>query len=149
MTVPGVRVMITFIRPSDRTTAADARGFSLVEVLVALFLIGLGVLAAAPMFIYAMQGNATGADFGSVGAIAVERMEQLRSQTFINLPAGGSLTVSQTGYSDLTDPDYILRWRITDDATPATIKTISVRAIAVRQVVGERKEITLTTLRGR
>ena len=125
------------------------KGFSLVEVLVALFLIGLGVLAAAPMFIYAMQGNATGADFGSVGAIAVERMEQLRSQTFVNLPAGGSLTVSQTGYSDLTDPDYILRWRITDDATPPTLKTISVRAIAVRQVVGERKEITLTTLRGR
>ena len=141
--------MVTLIRPTDRTAAAGARGFSLVEVLVALFLIGLGVLAAAPMFIYAMQGNATGADFGSVGAIAVERMEQLRSQTFVNLPAGGSLTVSQTGYSDLTDPDYILRWRITDDATPPTLKTISVRAIAVRQVVGERKEITLTTLRGR
>jgi prepilin-type N-terminal cleavage/methylation domain-containing protein len=141
--------MVTFMTPSDRIAGADARGFSLVEVLVALFLIGLGVLAAAPMFIYAMQGNATGADFGSVGAIAVERMEQLRSQTFVNLPAGGSLTVSQTGYSDLTDPDYILRWRITDDATPPTLKTISVRAIAVRQVVGERKEITLTTLRGR
>ena len=141
--------MVKLIRPTDRTAAAGARGFSLVEVLVALFLIGLGVLAAAPMFIYAMQGNATGADFGSVGAIAVERMEQLRSQTFVNLPAGGSLTVSQTGYSDLTDPEYILRWRITDDATPPTLKTISVRAIAVRQVVGERKEITLTTLRGR
>lgn len=149
MTVPGERVMVTYMRRSDRTAAADARGFSLVEVLVALFLIGLGVLAAAPMFIYAMQGNATGADFGSVGALAVERMEQLRSQTFVNLPAGGSLTVSQNGYSDLTDPEYILRWSITDDAAPATIKTISVRVIAVRQVVGERKEITLTTLRGR
>lgn len=142
--------MITFTRLTDRpASAADTRGFSLVEVLVALFLIGLGVLAAAPMFVYAMQGNATGADFGSVGAIAVERMEQLRSQTFVNLPAGGSLTVSQNGYSDLTDPDYILRWRITDNANPPTIKTITVRAIAVRQVVGQRKEITLTTLRGR
>ena len=141
--------MATLIRPTDRPAAANARGFSLIEVLVALFLIGLGVLAAAPMFIYAMQGNATGADFGSVGAIAVERMEQLRAQTFVNLPAGGSLTVSQNGYSDLTDPDYILRWRITDDVAPPTLKTISVRAIAVRQVVGERKEITLTTLRGR
>jgi prepilin-type N-terminal cleavage/methylation domain-containing protein len=142
-------MMGTLTRHTDSSAAAEARGFSLVEVLVALFLIGLGVLAAAPMFIYAMQGNATGADFGSVGAIAVERMEQLRSLTFANLPAGGSLTVSQNGYSDLTDPDYIVRWRITDNATPPTIKTISVRTIAVRQVVGERKEITLTTLRGR
>ena len=141
--------MDTLIKRTSVSASANARGFSLVEVLVALFLIGLGVLAAAPMFIYAMQGNATGADFGSVGAIAVERMEQLRSQTFVNLPAGGSLTVSEAGYSDLTDPDYVLRWRITDNATPPTVKTISVRAIAVRQVVGERKEITLTTLRGR
>jgi type IV pilus assembly protein PilV len=125
------------------------RGFSLVEVLVALFLIALGVLAAAPMFVYAMQGNATGADFGSVGAIAVERMEQLRSSSFVSLVAGGSLTVSQTGYADTSDPDYIVRWRITDDATPANVKTITVRVIAVRRVVGERKEITLTTLRGR
>ncbi len=134
---------------SSREPETDERGFSLVEVLLALFLIGIGVLAAAPMFVYAMQGNATGADFGSVGAIAVERMEVLRSQSFVNLPAGGSLTVSQAGYADLSDPEYIVRWRVTDNATPPTIKTITVRAIAVRQVVGLRKEITLTTLRGR
>jgi prepilin-type N-terminal cleavage/methylation domain-containing protein len=136
--------------PIDRPQAPLAeRGFSLVEVLVALFLIALGVLAAAPMFVYAMQSNATGADFGSVGALAVERMEQLRSSSFVSLAAGGSLTVGQAGYSDSSDPDYIVRWRITDDATPPSVKTITVRTIAVRQVVGQRKEITLTTLRGR
>jgi hypothetical protein len=96
-----------------------------------------------------MQGNATGADFGSVGAIAVERMEQLRSSSFVSLAAGGSLTVSQAGYNDSSDPEYIVRWRISDDATPPAVKTITVRVIAVRQVVGQRKEITLTTLRGR
>ena len=124
-------------------------GFTLVEVLMALFLIGIGVLAAAPMFMYAMQGNATGADFGSVGAIAVERMETLRSMTYNDLTAGGSLAVSQAGYSDLTDTDYVVRWQITDNVAPVGTKTIVVRAIAVRQVVGRRKEIVLTTLRGR
>jgi len=118
-------------------------------VLVALFVIALGVLAAAPMFVYAMQGNAAGADFGSVGAIAVERMELLRSQTFGSLTAGGNLASSVTDYSDLSDPQYIVRWRIQDNATPPTTKVITIRAIAVRQVVGQRKEITVTTLRGR
>ena len=137
--------MVTHTRTSD----PGERGFSLLEVLVALFLIGLGVLAAAPMFVYAMQGNAAGADFGSVGAIAVERMELLRSLDFGALPAGGSLTSSVNGYSDLTDPEYIVRWSITDNGTPPATKVVTVRAIAVRQVVGQRKEITLTTLRGR
>ena len=40
----------------------NTSGFTLVEVVVALFLIGLGVLAAAPMFMFAMQGNAVGGE---------------------------------------------------------------------------------------
>jgi prepilin-type N-terminal cleavage/methylation domain-containing protein len=127
-----------------------ARGFSLVEVLVALFLISLGVLAAAPMFIYAMQGNAVGADLGTVGAVAVERMELLRSSNYGALTAGGSLTSNVTGYFDNSNPAVTVRWTITDDTVgPVTVKTITVRAITNRQVVGERKEITMTTSRGR
>jgi prepilin-type N-terminal cleavage/methylation domain-containing protein len=124
-------------------------GFTLLEVLVALVLIGVGVLAAAPMFVYAMQGNAIAADFGSVGAIGVERMELLRSQDYGTLVPGGSLTANIAGYSDTSDPDYIVRWQIADNAVPAGTRSITVRAIAVRRVVGARKEITLTTLRGR
>lgn len=138
--------MATYTRTSDER---GERGFSLLEVLVALFLIGLGVLAAAPMFVYAMQGNAAGADFGSVGAIAVERMELLRALDFGALPAGGSLATNVNGYSDLSDREYIVRWTVTNNANPPTLKVIRVRAIAVRDVVGKRKEILLTTLRGR
>jgi len=134
---------------SDRDAARGAAGFTLLEVIVALVLIGVGVLAAAPMFVYAMKGNAVAADFGSVGAVAVERMELLRSQDYVTLAPGGSLTVTTNGYSDSSDPDYTVRWQIADNAVPAGTRSITVRAIAVRQVVGQRKEITLTTLRGR
>jgi prepilin-type N-terminal cleavage/methylation domain-containing protein len=134
---------------SDRETARSSAGFTLIEVLVALVLIGIGVLAAAPMFVYAMQGNAVAADFGSVGAIAVERMELLRSQDYTTLAPGGSLTSSVSGYSDTSNPDYVVRWQIADNAVPSGTRSVTVRAIAVRRVVGARKEITLTTLRGR
>ena len=137
-----------------------ARGFSLVEVLVALFLISIGVLAAAPMFIYAMQGNAVGADLGTVGAVAVEHMELLRSSNYGALAAGGSLTSNVTGYFDNSNPAVTVRWTITDTTVgpvtlngttvgPVAMKTITVRAVTNRQVVGQRKEITMTAERGK
>jgi len=129
-----------------------SEGFTLIEVLLALFLLGLGVLAAAPMFIYAMRGNAAGADFGSSGAIAVERMEVLRSTRYTDLDAGGDLasdtTVAAVDYFDNSDPDFSVRWVIVNNTTPPDTKTITVRAEARRQVVGLRKGVTLTTLRG-
>ena len=133
---------------SVRDTRDGAGGFTLVEVLLALFLIGIGVLAAAPMFIYAMQGSAVGADFGWVGAVGVERMELLRADDYFNLPAGGSLTANVAGYFDTGTPGVTVRWTIADNVTPARTKTITVVVIADRQVVGDRKNVTLTTIRG-
>ena len=54
------------MRPGRRVD--DEKGLSLIEVLVALFLITACLLGAVPMFVYAMQGNAFGADLGSAGA---------------------------------------------------------------------------------
>lgn len=124
-------------------------GFSLVEVMVALFLISIGVLAAAPMFIYAIQGNAVGADFGSAGALAVERMEILRAQSYSTHVAGGNLSSNSTGYFDTGDPDFIVRWTVADNISPSGTKTITVRATALGQRVGLNKQVTLTTVRGR
>jgi prepilin-type N-terminal cleavage/methylation domain-containing protein len=123
-----------------------SRGFSLIEVLVALFLLQLAILALAPLFIFATQATASSGTMGAVGAAAVERMELLRETDFDLLTAGGSLTSDVTGYSDTTDPDVILRWEVTDDATPPTMKTIEVRAISTEAVLGLPKEITLTNL---
>ncbi len=127
----------------------EGRGFSLVEVLLALALLFVGVVAAAPMFIFAMKETAAGADLGSVGAAAVDRMELLRASDFYSLPAGGSLTSDLTGYSDITSSKYAVRWQIVDNASSPTEKTISVRAIATRQAIGLAKEVTLTSLRAR
>lgn len=124
-------------------------GFTLVEVLLALALMFAGLLAAAPMFVFAMKETAAGADLGSVGAAAVDRMELLRAGDFYSLPAGGSLASEVSGYSDVSNSAYTVRWQIVDNASPATVKTISVRVIATRQAIGAQKETTLTSLRAR
>jgi prepilin-type N-terminal cleavage/methylation domain-containing protein len=131
--------------------ARRSEGFTLVETIVALFLIGLAVLAAAPMFMYATQVNAVGADFGTGGAKAVERMEELRGSPFATLVAGGSLTGDTAGYFDASDPSYTIRWQITDNGAPPDTKTIEVRCVAMRTAnanMGNQKQVTLTSLRG-
>ena len=131
------------------TGRRGAGGFTLVEVLLALALLFVGVVAAAPMFIFALKETAAGADMGSVGAAAVDRMELLRSTDFSSLAAGGSLSTAVSGYSDTSSAKFTVLWQIVDNGSPATEKTISVRAVSTRQVIGVAKDVTLTSLRAR
>jgi prepilin-type N-terminal cleavage/methylation domain-containing protein len=125
-------------------------GFTLIEVLMALVLIGVSVLAAAPMFMYAIEGNAAGADLGSAGAVAVERMEELRGEDYEDLALGGSLDANEDGFFSEANPDFLVRWMIEDnDAVTLGTRIITVRVIANREVVGEPKEVTLTAERAR
>jgi prepilin-type N-terminal cleavage/methylation domain-containing protein len=132
---------------------SNQRGVTLLEVLVAVTLLAFVVLGVAPMFIMATEAAAAGADLGRVGALAVDRMELLRAEPLNNLTAGGSLvsdaTVSGTPYFDGADPNYVVRWQVVDNATPAGGKRLTVRALALRQVSGMPKEITLNALRVR
>jgi prepilin-type N-terminal cleavage/methylation domain-containing protein len=129
--------------------ASGERGFTLVEVLVALFLTGLGLLAIAPLFVYASESSATSADLGVVGAKAVQRLEILRAQGFGTLAAGGSLTSNVAGFSDTTDAAVTVRWTVAHQGSPPARKLITVRARAQRRVVGLEKVVTMTTLRSR
>ncbi|HUD72714.1 MAG TPA: type II secretion system protein [Dongiaceae bacterium] len=125
------------------------RGVSLVEVIIALALMGVILAYAAPLFATAIHENAAGADLGAVGAMAVDRMELLRGTDFYSLGAGGNLSSDVTGFSDPADPRYTVRWLVADNGSPATLKTISVRVIAARAVNGPAKEVTLVTERAR
>jgi hypothetical protein len=76
-------------------------------------------------------------------------MEVLRSSDFFGLGPGGSLTSDTTGFFDLSNPGFTVRWEITANGPPATMKTLSVRAIAARDPMGVQKEVTLTSVRAR
>ena len=127
----------------------STQGFTLTEVLLAVFLMAVALLAAVPMFTYAMRETATGADLGYIGAAAVDRMEILRESDFNSLTPGGNLASSSVGYSSTSNPAFTVRWQIVANATPATLKTISVRVIETRTTTGLKKDVTLTTLRAK
>jgi prepilin-type N-terminal cleavage/methylation domain-containing protein len=127
---------------------SNSEGFTLIEVVVALLLIAFGVTASVPMFVAAAKDNAVSADLGWLGAAAVERMEVMRSLYYEELVPGGSLDTDVAGYFDPTHPDALIRWQVVQDANPSTV-TLIVRAVARRQVVGEVKQVTMLSVRGR
>ena len=129
---------------------AEGRGEAgslLLENLIALVILTFGLLAAAPMFIQATRATEVGADVSAAGSAAVDRMELLRATDYENLAVGGDLSSDVTGYADTSDPDVVVRWQVEQINTPVPGMTIRVRAIMQRQVVGQAKQVTLTTRR--
>jgi prepilin-type N-terminal cleavage/methylation domain-containing protein len=126
----------------------DCGGFTILEVVIALTIMAAALLAIAPMFVLSAKENAGGGDMGIVGVLAVEQMERLRALQFYSLNNGGSLTSNVAGYSDTSDPDFDVRWVISDKPAPPTdMKVVVVRAVANRQVIGRPKDVVMITTR--
>ena len=121
---------------------------TLVEVLVGLVLLSVGLLAAAPMFVQGARMSAASGDLGEVGAEAERRMELLRRTPFNTIVAGGSLTSNVSGYSEARSGVFV-RWTVEASGMPPTSKTIRVRALSDRRVIGLAKEVTFSTRRTR
>ena len=138
-------------RDSDRTSgaASSGAGFSLVEVLAAAFLLGIVLLAAIPMFAYAVKGNTTAEGFGTVGALGLERMELLRTQTYTELVVGGSLNSNTNGYFDDSRDGFVVRWEILTNNSPANTKVVNVHALELGTEGALARDVTFTSLRGR
>lgn len=127
-------------------TRRDCAGFTLLEILVALVLMGLAILAAVPLFVYAMESNQTADDVGRINTLAMQQLEVLRSTDYSSLTAGGDLDSNLSGFFDDSESEYLVRWVIADGGSPPA-KTITVRAIAHVSSVGEKRQSTITTVR--
>lgn len=106
-------------------------GFTLVEIMIALSLLGIGLLSLAAMQLTAMQYGSRGRHLTKAAAIAEERMEMLTRQTWASLgPTAWTApqTVSETiqGPTNATEQSYQLSWRIAD-VDPGRTRSIDVR----------------------
>lgn len=78
----------------------DDRGFSLIEVMIALFILSIGMLGAASMQIQSIHGNATANRMTEASVVASERAEILINLDFDSADlVDGSETVDGYGVS--------------------------------------------------
>ena len=125
-------------------------GFSLIEVLVALFMAGLVFLMMAQLLGVGVEASRAASDTTKAAALASDRMEELTQSAYEDLVAGGDINADVGGFSEILDTDadgvddYVRRWEITDLGSSMRIR---VRVIALLDVIGPPKEATFVTLK--
>lgn len=72
------------LRPSQLSTHASQRGLTLVELLIALALLGFVLLGITPLFIASVKSNYAGNEYTSINNLARDRLEQLMNLPFTN-----------------------------------------------------------------
>ena len=117
----------------------NPKGFTLVELLIALVIFAVGILGFATMQITSIKGNSKGRLISEASNVAADRIE-----TFMSLDYGDSLlsdgsgtNAGVAGLEDLppnntdgsatsSDGNYQIYWNVADDHPVTGVKTINV-----------------------
>ena len=98
-------------------------GFTLIEILIAISIFAIGMLAVASMQISGIQGNGTAKALTGASTWASDRIERLMALSYdhADLTPGAHPAVTP-------DPDnrYSLSWQVTENAPINNVKTIAV-----------------------
>jgi prepilin-type N-terminal cleavage/methylation domain-containing protein len=112
------------VNANTKKTAASIKmskrqgGFTLIEVLIALTIFAVGLLAIAAMQTSAIQMNRTAGNLTELSSLGMDRLEKL-----IALPyTSNQLNPTNSPFTDLNPPaGYSVTWTVANGAAPNTI----------------------------
>jgi len=103
----------------SRAGRSRRAGFSLIEVMVAMAILGVGLLAIAGAQLHAMQGGRSGRHTSTASLLAQAKMEELQRARWTSIPAAAWQTTPvnvqvDDGGGAQVEQAYNVSWRITD-----------------------------------
>jgi type IV pilus modification protein PilV len=104
-----------------RAKSETEKGFTIIEVLIAVSILAIGILAVSTMQVSSIRGNAFASRQTEGATIALDRMEKLMSLSYENTDlAGGS-------HSDPSPPNgYSVVWDVENDSPLDNTKRVIV-----------------------
>ena len=135
----------------------NQRGFSLIEILIAITVFAIGILAVGKMQIAAIKGNSFANDLTEATTLAQDRMEKLiglfytdplNNDTNGNGKAGLDNTNAAADYNDPNNPvdgRYNIFWNIARNCPISNTKEI--RVIISWTDKGAQKRVSITSMK--
>lgn len=118
------------------------KGLTLIECLVAMVVTMVGVLAVFGLVALSVKTESFAFRSMEANNLAVNKIEELK---FSPLTNGGGLTSDISGYSDVSNPNYIVRWQINDGSVGVGTKYVVVQIIP-KNTSAAHSEVKLETL---
>lgn len=132
-------------------SAESARGFTIVEALVASFLLLVALVTVGASLTLSGGVNTSARDHASAAFVAQTQMENLLAQGYDALATGGDLDTNVVGFNQSVDQDgdgqrdFIVRWFVQDDQPVSGSKLIMVRVGPLHSTSGVEQRQRLVT----
>lgn len=114
---------------------SDCGGFTIMEILVAIFIIVIALTGVIAVTCTVINGNAFSKELTTATALAQDTIEDLKNQPYAALADGDPETVNTS---------YTRSWKVRTDLPGTGMKTVEVN-VAWRRY-GQRHDITLSTI---
>lgn len=127
-----------------------SRGFSLIEVMIAFTILGVGLLAVAGAQVKAIQGTQSGRHLTQASIIAQTQIEQLTGSRWATpIVAGWTAPITQATLVDdgngvFAEQNYTVVWRFVD-LVPNETRTIDVR-VSWTEPDGRNRSLATSTI---
>ena len=120
-------------------------GFTLIEVLIAVTIFAVGLLAIAAMQTSAIQMNSTGNRLTELSTLGIDQLENLMSLPYSDpslQQAGNYPSNDSAGNThQITTGNYTVRWDVWDNVPTTNTKSITLT------VSGKGKTLTISSIR--